>query len=146
MIPARLGRRFGVMAFALAVLLLVPALGHAADLSGEWSGTWQSCITGHKGVLKGTFCRIDEGHYRVDFRGRFFKIMPFRYSVTLNVVEEGETVKLSGDSYLGRLIGTFTYEASATSTDFTANYSSCKDSGTFVMSRCCEACCEQGCE
>lgn len=131
----------GWLTFALLTLASFTS-ATAADLTGEWSGTWQSCQTGHKGVLKGTFCRIDDQHYRVDFRGRFFKVMPFRYSVTLTIVEEGDTVRLAGESYLGRLVGTFTYDANATDTDFTANYSSCKDNGIFQLTRCQECCCE----
>ena len=112
----------------------------AADLTGEWSGSWESCQTGHKGVLKATFCRQDAQHYQVHFRGTFFKLMPFRYTAILNVVEEGDMVTLSGESYLGRLMGTFTYSATATSTNFTSRYDSCKDNGLFKLSRC-QSCC-----
>jgi hypothetical protein len=34
------------------------------------------------------------------------------------------------------MFGTFSFSAAATDTDFNANYSSCKDHGCFVMSRC----------
>ncbi len=85
---------------ALIVACGLSARAQAIDLSGCWSGSWQSCSTGHAGVLRATFTRCDDTHYRVDFSGRFFKILPFRYSVTLQVVEETEeTVKLSGSSY-----------------------------------------------
>lgn len=110
----------------------------ASDLSGYWSGTWASSCTRHHGPLSATFCRLDETHYRVNFRGRFFKILPFHYSVTLAVVgQEGDTLKLSGSSYLGRLFGTFYYQADVTPTNFVATYWSCKDRGRFLLSRCC---------
>jgi hypothetical protein len=108
------------------------------DLSGSWHGRWESCSSGHQGPLNATFCRLDPLHYRVDFRGRFFKILPFHYSVTLAVTgQEGGRVKLSGDSFLGRLFGWFHYEADATCGTFVANYTSCKDRGRFTMSRGC---------
>ena len=108
----------------------------AADLSGGWSGRWDSVSTGHTGPLRATFSRVNDSQYQVDFSGRFFKVIPFHYSVVLNAVEEGDTVRLSGDSYLGRRYGWFHYEAVVVGDCFTASYSSCKDSGEFRLTRC----------
>ena len=105
------------------------------DLSGTWQGTWTSCKSGHKGPMKAKFCRLKNGDYRVNFRGRFFKIFPFRYSVVLKVVEEGDVVKLSGSSYLGRMFGTFCYSATADACQFRADYTSKKDHGVFSLKR-----------
>jgi hypothetical protein len=59
----------------------------------------------------------------------------FRYSVTLDVVEDhGERVVLAGSSFLGRLFGTFTYRATADACHFTADYRSQKDAGEFRLS------------
>lgn len=108
----------------------------ATDLSGTWRGTWESCKSGHHGPMQASFCRLDDTHYRVEFKGRFFKIMPFRYTVVLNVVEDCcDRVKLEGSSFLGRLMGTFCYEATATDCQFTANYSSKNDFGKFELHR-----------
>jgi hypothetical protein len=137
--------------YVLASVALVAGLAGSAraaektaagvDLSGSWSGYWASDCTRHHGPLFANFCRLSSNQYDVHFRGRFFKILPFRYSVTLDVVkEEGDKVFLSGSSWLGRMFGTFTYEATATSCDFTANYYSCKDDGVFVLHRCCNSC------
>lgn len=112
----------------------------ASDLSGHWTGTWQSDTTGHHGPLRCTLTRIDDSHYRADFAGRFFKILPFRYSVDLEVMQEGDLVLLAGDHTLGRRLGVFHYDAEATCTDFVATYSSCKDQGTFTLSRCTSTC------
>ncbi|HUE72995.1 MAG TPA: hypothetical protein VMP01_19070, partial [Pirellulaceae bacterium] len=112
--------------FSLALIAagLTAAEVSAADLSGSWSGRWDSLSTGHTGPLNANFTRINESQYQVDFRGRFFKLIPFRYSVVLNVVEEGETVRLSGDNYLGRRYGWFHYDAVVAGDCFTANYTS----------------------
>jgi hypothetical protein len=127
------------MALSLAALaaMLLAGQANAADLSGTWSGRWDSLSTGHTGPLNANFTRINESQYQVDFRGRFFKLIPFRYSVVLNVVEEGETVRLSGDNYLGRRYGWFHYDAVVAGDCFTANYTSCKDDGQFRLTRCC---------
>jgi hypothetical protein len=126
-----------IAAIALACLAYT-SQAQATDLSGYWQGSWNSCNTGHHGVLRGTFCRISPSAYQVNFTGRFFKVFPFRYSVVLNVVsDDGQTVRLQGSSYLGRMFGTFYYNATVTGSCFNASYTSCKDSGTFQMTKCC---------
>jgi hypothetical protein len=116
--------------------LLASGTAAAVDLSGSWSGSWESCTTGHAGPLRAEFTRCSPTQYRVAFQGRFFKILPFRYSVTLDVVEDcGDRVVLAGSSFLGRLFGTFTYHATADACHFTADYRSKKDSGEFRLSR-----------
>jgi hypothetical protein len=123
--------------FIAISLLALPAASSAADLSGSWSGYWESDSTGHRGPLRCTLTKVDQDSYRADFSGRFFKIIPFRYSLELDVVqEEGDTVNLAGQHRLGRRLGDFYYDAEATSQDFVATYSSCKDDGRFVLSRC----------
>jgi hypothetical protein len=90
--------------------------------------------------LHATFYKIDDSRYHVHFRGRFFKIMPFQYSVTMTAEERDGVVYLSGSKYLGRMVGTFSFNAAATDTCFSANYSSCKDNGKFTLSRCSYGC------
>ena len=101
------------------------------------TGSWESCISGHKGPLHANFCKIDDCHYQVRFGGRFFKIIPFHYTVTLAVTgQDQDKVLLTGDSYLGRLFGTFHYQAEATDCEFSATYTSCEDQGIFKLKRC----------
>ena len=120
----------------LALVLPATTTALATDLTGCWVGSWESCTSGHAGPLRGTFTRCGETEYRVTFTGRFLKVIPFRYTVTLTVVEDrGDELVLAGTSYLGRLFGTFSYRATATDGRFTADYSSKKDDGTFRMTR-----------
>lgn len=123
------------LSLVFAACLTVQA--DATDLSGVWSGSWNSFSTGHHGPLRCTMTKIDETSYHANFSGRFALIVPFRYSITLYVEQDGEVVTLSGQHYLGRRFGTFYYTAEADSESFTANYSSKKDCGQFLMSRCC---------
>ncbi|MFM7076669.1 MAG: hypothetical protein ACKO3G_11465 [Planctomycetaceae bacterium] len=70
---------------ALFVSLALAAPARAVDLSGSWCGTWSSSTTGHAGPLRAEFTPCGAGRWRADFSGRFFKVFPFRYSVTLCV-------------------------------------------------------------
>lgn len=129
-----------LFAAALTIVLAVVSTGasrlEAADLSGCWTGSWQSCTTGHKGPLRAEFTRCGADAYRVTFSGRFFKVIPFTYTVRLDVVsEDADSVVLAGSSYLGRMFGSFSYRATADECRFTANYSSKKDSGVFRLTR-----------
>src|SRR5262245_62218135 len=121
---------------AALLLLATPGIGKAIDLSGCWSGTWQSCTTRHHGPLNAEFVRLNENQYEVFFQGRFFVIMPFKYSVIMTASEQNGVVTLSGSQYLGRMFGTFSFSAAATDCQFNVDYSSCKDSGKFTLSRC----------
>jgi hypothetical protein len=129
---------------AAAALYLLGAAeasaAHAADLTGCWEGCWCSATTGHKGPLQATFRRCSPTQYDVEFRGRFFKILPFRYSVMLNVVrDDGQTVELAGSANLGKMFGVFHYRAVSDGCEFVSEYTSCKDSGRFILRRVC--CC-----
>jgi hypothetical protein len=142
--------RLATVAFANSLRYLAVALVSGAalvpasradcpiDLSGQWAGNWRSCTSGHSGPLKATVCKCDETHYQVRFRGRFFGVIPFRYEVTLEVVgQDKDRVFLSGEAYLGHLFGTFHYQAEATDCEFRATYTSCRDNGTFCLTRTC---------
>ncbi len=122
---------------ALFLTFGMAAQAEATDLSGHWVGKWNSVNTGHSGPLRCTLRRMDETSYQASFSGRFFKLIPFSYSVTLYVEQDGDIVTLSGQHNLGRLFGTFYYSAEADERSFTSSYNSCKDCGQFVKSRCC---------
>ena len=121
----------------MATLLMANTVqaGQPPDLSGKWSGHWESQGSGHKGPLHGTFRKTDETHYRVVFRGRFLKVLPFRYKADLDVVgyQDGK-VLLSGSRKL-LFFGTFRYHAEATCEEFVATYETNNDHGVFIMKR-----------
>lgn len=128
-----------VLAIAICGVLAGQGAAKATDLSGCWSGTWQSCTTPHRGPLNAEFVRINANQYEVFFNGRFFKLLPFKYSVVMTATEQDGVVYLSGSKYLGRMFGTFSFSATATDCQFNATYSSCKDNGLFTMTRCSRA-------
>lgn len=133
-----LRKQFRTFLCALALVAVLPAAARAVDLSGCWCGSWESCSTGHQGPLFAEFVPCGDSQYEVHFRGRFFKLVPFKYSVTMTAQEQDGVVHLSGSQYLGRLFGTFSFTATASETCFSASYESCKDHGQFELSRSCQ--------
>ena len=120
----------------LALVLPATATAIGSDLNGCWAGSWESSTSGRSGPLYATFTRCSDTEYRVKFTGRFLKVIPFRYTVMLTIVEDrGDHVTLAGSSYLGRLFGTFSYRATATDGEFRADYASKKDDGMFRLTR-----------
>ena len=127
---------------AVAVLLLANSIAVAQqsivapDLTGNWTGHWESCKNGHHGPLSARFCKKDDCHYEVVSRGRFFKVVPFRYATTMTVIGyDGDRVLLSASKRLGPVLGSCSMDADATSSDFTARFSSRDDNGLFVLRR-----------
>ncbi len=127
--------------FGIAALLihLASSSSHAAepaplDISGCWSGYWISCADGHHGPMQATICKIDDNCYRAHFRGRFWGVFPFRYAMTFQVVErQGDKLILAGEHRLGPVLGSYSFTATVTATDFDASYSARRDYGKFVM-------------
>jgi hypothetical protein len=140
-VHARLSWRWVRVPLIVAICVGAAPFAQAADLSGCWEGCWKSCTTGHKGVLRATITKLDDSRYCAHFSGTFFRFIPFRYTTVLNAVDNGDSVALSGSSYLGRLMGTFCYDGTANECQFNMNYRSRNDCGVFRMSRyaqCCE--------
>ena len=124
---------------ALAVVVLLPTQLQAEeklDLSGKWNGTWRSEISDHAGPLKAKFTVLEDSKVQARFNGRFFKLIPFHFNVTLEIVKnEGGVVTLKGKENLGRTLGTYTYNATYSKGKFVAKYSTEKDKGVFEVSR-----------
>ena len=78
---------------------------------------------------------MDDDTYRVAFRGRFAKVIPFWYTTRLDVVAAGEGVAVLMASQRLPLVGTYRTTATATATDFDATFTSRKDAGRFILSR-----------
>jgi hypothetical protein len=128
------------MSHSLLTLLALVAFSSTAaaqppDLAGRWSGHWVSETNGHTGPLHARFRQIDDDTYRVSFRGRFAKVLPFLYTTKLDVVAAGDGVIVLGASERLPLLGTYSTTATATATDFDAAFTSRSDSGRFILSR-----------
>lgn len=127
--------------FALLATYIISAQGFTQEketipnLSGNWTGSWSSDGSGHKGPIKAIFKSLGNDAYEVAFSGRFLKVIPFRYKVHLSVTgKDGDKLILTGNQKLLGF-GVFEYNALADDLSFTANYSSKKDDGRFELYR-----------
>ena len=106
------------------------------EVAGCWSGYWMSCKDGHSGPMTATICKIDDNCYRATFKGRFWVVFPFRYATTFQVIgRDGESVILAGEQRLGPVLGSYSFTATVTATDFDASYTAKRDNGKFVFKR-----------
>ncbi|VTU00173.1 Hypothetical secreted protein OS=uncultured planctomycete 6FN GN=6FN_22 PE=4 SV=1 [Gemmataceae bacterium] len=126
--------RLALAAFCALALASVAA-AQEPDLSGRWSGYWVSDKNGHTGPLHARFRQLDADTYRVAFRGRFAKVIPFWYTTKLRVEGTGDGVVALGASQRLPLLGEYRSSATATGSAFGATFSSRRDSGRFVLER-----------
>lgn len=106
------------------------------EVAGCWSGYWVSCKDGHAGPMTATICKVGDNCYRATFKGRFWVVFPFRYATTFQVVgREGDKVILGGEQRLGPVLGSYSFTATVTATDFDASYTAKRDYGKFVFKR-----------
>ena len=123
-----------LLVVVFAVLLALPTAS-AETMSGRWRGQWVSQTTGHKGPLNARFRPVDANRYRAIFTGRFAKVIPFRYGMTMQVQSrDADTIYFGGSRSLG-LFGKFEYRARASGGQFVATYQSRRDRGRFEMRR-----------
>ena len=107
-----------------------------AELKGNWSGTWRSDISEHEGPLKAKFEVKSDEQVEARFSGRFFKVIPFKFIVILDVVSSGNgVIKLKGKQDLGRTLGTYHYDVTFKENEFVAKYHTDKDKGVFQVSK-----------
>jgi hypothetical protein len=123
------------LALAAALAFSPTAGAQEPGLSGRWSGYWVSDKNGHTGPLHARFRQLDADTYRVAFRGRFAKMVPFWYTTKLRVEGTGDGVVALGASQRLPLLGEYRTAAVATGTAFDATFTSRKDSGRFVLER-----------
>lgn len=108
----------------------------APTLNGSWTGSWNSHTTGHQGPLSASIRPAADGTYQANFQGKFFKVIPFRYQMRLQVVASGDGfVELAGSKKLGPLMGYYSYRAVVQGDSFQATYNTKRDRGTFQMRR-----------
>lgn len=106
------------------------------ELAGPWEGHWVSDANGHNDRLRCVITEESTNRYKADFHANYKKVFHFGYAVPLEVRRNGETFEFSGEADLGKLAGgVYTYEGSATGTNFFSKYHSKYDHGKFEMSR-----------
>ena len=107
------------------------------SIAGPWEGHWISDVNGHKGRLRCIIIPGGDGLYDAQYHAKYRRILSFGYTVPLRAEEtENRTWKFSGEADLGKLAGgVYTYEGSATPSQFFSTYHSKYDHGKFELSR-----------
>ena len=106
------------------------------DISGPWDGRWVSGKNGHTGRLRCVMTPAGEGKYLAHFHATYWKILRVAYEVPFTATNQGPQFSFSGTSDLGKLAGgTYTYEGTATPSQFDATYRCKYDHGRFEMKR-----------
>lgn len=122
----------------LAFLLLVGTFLSTAEArqpAAIYRGSWQSQSTGHQGPMRLRLTQKTDGTYNARFSGRFLKVVPFTYKVSMtSVCEEGCQKTLVATKRIP-IFGDFRTTANVSPTNLRAGYSAAKDRGTFTMKR-----------
>jgi hypothetical protein len=108
----------------------------ANSIEGPWTGTWHSDQNGHHGSLRCVVTKTSDTSYRAHYRATYKSILHFSYVATLNAHETNGAVALKGEADLGKLAGgVYTYEGTATPTEFHSNYANKYDHGAYDLTR-----------
>jgi len=113
------------------------------DITGRWSGHWNSQATGHHDELRALISQVDTNHYDVKFHAAYksetFKFITVHFGYTVRMETKPSTnadVAFHGSEDLGKLAGSvYTYDGHANATNFFSTYKSKYDRGTFEMTR-----------
>jgi hypothetical protein len=104
-------------------------------MEGRWEGHWLSHVNGHTGKLRCILSQEDDT-YAARFRATYKKILRFSYTVPLQVEQTNGVWHFHGHEDLGKLAGgVYSYEGTATPTNFHSTYNSKYDHGVFEMQR-----------
>lgn len=120
------------LAFCILVVLSCNALS-AQEIAGQWSGKWNSNANGHSGKIAATFCQEDSATMKAKFSGTFAKVIPFRYTTRLNIVDQQPGLTVMSGSRRLPLGGEFSYYITMTDQCFHGSFQSRRNRGTFIM-------------
>ena len=80
--------------------------------------------------------KVDARKYEARFHAKYRKVLGFGYTVRMDVEPTNSVFKFKGEADLGRLAGgKYSYDGSASPTNFFSTYKSKYDHGTFLMKR-----------
>ncbi|MBI3855410.1 MAG: hypothetical protein HY293_06940 [Planctomycetes bacterium] len=110
-----------------------------SPLAGRWEGIWHSDASGHEGSLRCLITSQNSAyHARYDATYTWCCLpLGFEYTLPVEAVGDGRTVRLRGGAELGCWIagGWYEYEGIVEQGEFIASYHSSFDHGIFRMKR-----------
>lgn len=108
-------------------------------IAGPWEGRWVSQANGHNDKLRALITPVGTNHYDVKFHAAYKKWITVHFSYTARMEvqsEAGGVVKFRGSEDLGPLAGgVYSYEGTASPTNYFSTFRSKYDHGTFEMQR-----------
>ncbi len=117
------------------------AAGKKDPFAGAWDGQWTSekhrLPSGQPsgGRLRCIFTRIDEAHYRAQFRANWL-VFATGYETTFRTERRGSVLAFRGEQDLGAIFGgIYRYKGQVTAEQFRAHFASSYDHGRFDMVR-----------
>jgi hypothetical protein len=119
----------------LAFMCCSGVSGIAQEPAGQWQGGWKSNTSGHHGPMRATITPRCDGNYDARFTGRFAKVIPFTYRVTMTPVATGPDGTTLVATKQMPILGEYRMTATVDGQSFNARYTAKKDVGTFQMRR-----------
>jgi hypothetical protein len=108
-----------------------------AGVGGAWEGEWHSATRHGAGRLK---CILSDGEqsgqYQARFRATFWGFLKAGYTIRLDGREDGQGMSLEGSKDLGWMAGgVYRYRGRISGEEFSCEYESKADHGTFTLRR-----------
>jgi hypothetical protein len=104
-------------------------------VAGAWEGTWLSDSGKHGGKLWCIMTPETNQTYEARFRATYAKVFRFTYTAHFEMQPHDIGWEFDGESYLGKLGGTYYYEGRATSSNMVSTYKSKYEKGRFELKR-----------
>ena len=108
----------------------------AQQIEGHWTGTWHCETTGHSGKLRCRLTYVDDNQYQAKYTGTYMAILPFWYTVDMEVDCQAQACQIQAIADLGWLGGGhYVYDGTIIGDRFKTNYTSKHHNGTFELQR-----------
>lgn len=108
--------------------------GPYTDFTGPWEGKWQSNVNGHNGRLRCIMAQVGEDEYDGRFQAKYSGIFTFEHKIRMKSRVEGGVATFDGRADLP-FFGDYNWTGRIVGEEFTAEYRTEKDNGTFSLAR-----------
>jgi hypothetical protein len=106
----------------------------AQKIEGHWTGTWDCETTGHSGKLRCHLIHVENNRYQAKYTGTYMAILPFWYTVEMEINCSSQDCKIKAEADLGWLGGGhYVYDGTIIGDSFKTNYTSKHHNGTFNL-------------
>lgn len=108
----------------------------AQKIEGHWAGIWDCETTGHSGKLRCHLIHVEDNLYQAKYTGTYMAIVPFWYTVEMDIDCSSQDCEIQAEANLGWLGGGhYVYDGAIIGDSFNTNYTSKHHNGTFNLHR-----------